>query len=298
MTIRTHNLCFVCTLLVFTMLGTLLIACNSHVQQPTLSPTHEARVMVESYRDEFLGIEFSYPRTWGQINAQLETCHYSGYQYEYVFQADAITTGGRSLDCSEGRSVGFTDYPRMGYHDGDVCDFLGKQCVEEPASEDFVHLTLVFPQAESICLSRYAEMVSYRVYGVMTVDLPEHPIIQGMIWLVPLLTDEREAELLSKVACDDAAHTEYTQAITALMEEISAGRGNAETQAVVENLRYMANSVRRIPTKPYELFMPTPTPLPAGCGNSERVDELANESHFWHCLAMAAPLWASPPPAK
>ncbi len=291
MTITTPRRCALRTLLILTLLGTWLSACNRNVDQPTLSPVVEspsptvpgarAPVPVATYRDELLGIEFSYPQTWGPIDARLEPCYYSGYTYEYVFQGEAVATGGRGFDCSEGHSAGYTDYPRRGYEAGKVCDFLGKRCLEEPGSEDFVHLTLIFPEAEDLCSGGYGNLLLRRVHAVVTVDLPEHPLIHGIIWLVPVLNGEREAELMGKIACDgEESHEAYTQAITALMEEIAIGGADAETQAAIESLRYMANSVRRIPTRPYKLFLPTPTREPAGCGNRDRLAAGVNEQHF------------------
>ncbi|HNT78770.1 MAG TPA: hypothetical protein PKH77_27500 [Anaerolineae bacterium] len=213
--------------------------------QPTPTVTVAPGSAYESYRDEFLGIAFSYPQTWGEIDARLEVCYSSGYKYIYAFDRDEILTGGRGLDCSEPRGGEYTDYPIAAYKTTPVCELLkGDICLEEQATEEFVRFFMVFPSAETLCAP--SAWANDRIYGVITVDRPNHPVIQGMIWLVPLLSDERQAELWDSVICpDDETHNaSYTQAVTELVDKIKAGNADAEIQEVVDNLRYMANSVR------------------------------------------------------
>lgn len=275
-TTRRYKLHAFLTLLILITLGAIPSACNGNIyptatSSPRVDTSRPApsadvdQVIYESYQDDFLGIEFSYPRTWGKIEAQLERCYYSGYKYRYVFERDDVRMGGRSLDCSEPRSPSMTDYPYSAYKVEQVCNYMGKSlCLEEGGIEASVHLTMVFPKAETVCSP--SEGAKKGVYGAVTVDLPDHPVIQGIILLAPLLSDGTQAKLSSTDACGSDNATRYDQVIVELIEQIEAGTVDAETQEIVNTLRHLANSVRTIPRKPFELpgLMPSPQPKPQG----------------------------------
>jgi hypothetical protein len=212
------------------------------------------------YQDDFLGIAFDYPAAWGSLTSTLRACYNSGYAYNYAFKHGTVLAGGRSANCSEPRERMPTDF--AGFNDWAIVSNYWWSVIsvdEEPQPR--VRSRLIFRQAESFC---GADGPLTPAYGILAIDLPEHSVIKGFVFIAPALTGALEQELTSLIGCKADEKQRYDARLAEVVGAVRSQTLAAPNADLITGLKQFAGSIRFIPTKPSERPTPVLTPTPAG----------------------------------
>lgn len=206
--------------------------------------------------DEYLDITFTHPANWGEAVGVLSQSRYVGYSYEYrftrQFESSISAAGGRSDQFMEPRDGFFTDYSGS---DGRV---LEDRC----ATPDFMLCELVQPGVELMIRRASAEAlcnpgpgIIWRPTAFIAVDLPDHPTINGLLFVTNFLSTALSEELAAvepqpyppqaaPINCDEAGRLRYEESMKQLAQQLHDNTLDAETQANLQALRAMAASFR------------------------------------------------------
>lgn len=201
--------------------------------------------VIECY-DDLLNMTFRYPAFMGRILfTQLRTGGYSGYAYEYAFDNRESGGGGRSRDFSEGRGPmytdqnGFTDYATK-----DICSgWVAAMCEElGPGALRIV----ILPQAEWLCSD--AMMFQRFPRGILVLDLPQHPLINGFSFTFPLLSDDAtsafENEWYKGKECQPETKFALGKAMNQLKVDLQSGTASPEIQQRYDAMLALAASIQ------------------------------------------------------
>ncbi len=209
--------------------------------------------------DTILRISFEYPATWGEAEGVLLAGD-TGFSYRYVFSELAsqltmtVATGGLSHDFTMGRGGMWTDFAgyggassrnpcQSGSGTPPICDVIKPQ----------VAMFMLFPQAKYICDPGPG---SFDVpLAFIDIDLPDNPTINGFRFVSPVLSEQetemfrnRTQEILGTLKageskCDSASQTVFDDSVKALIERMKSGLIDADTQANIDQLRHIAQSI-------------------------------------------------------
>jgi hypothetical protein len=199
--------------------------------------------------DELLDMSFSYPAFIGQLRyTWLRKGHQAGYAYEYVFEESKSRAGGRSRDFAEGREAWLTD--QMGF-DGrgaaEICaawleNGLAAMCqVFGPG----VLLMILLPQAEGICSN---PMFTEIPRGLLILDLPQHPLINGFAFTFELMPVEAAEDFrgewyVDDKHCDPQTNVELGIYSDRLRQALESGSADTEIQQRYDAMIQVAMSI-------------------------------------------------------
>ena len=203
-------------------------------------------------RDEYLGIEFDHPASWGESIGTLGRSRYVGFSYEYRFENPGVIAGGRSHHFTEPRDGFFTDF---GGTDGRP---LTERCLAPDVMlcetiQPGVELTIRRSSGEALC--RPGPGMIGRPTVFITVDLPDHTRINGLLFATGFLSTALTEELAplepqpypaqsAPINCDEDSLLRYEERMQRLAQQIRDNSLDAETQANLQTLRNMAASFR------------------------------------------------------
>jgi len=201
-----------------------IIAVTPIPAAPQLTCNPQVRV-IECY-DDLLDMDFSYPAFMGQIlytslrhmpSGYDDQPKPAGYSYEYIFQDGENDAGGRSRDFIARRGPMYTDQSGIRWQDttsqcekwvAAICQELGPSAL----------MIVMLPQAEWLCME--AMMFSPIPRGILVLDLPEHPLINGFSFSFELLSAEAKAEFQDQWYGDRECAPETKEALGAAMEQL------------------------------------------------------------------------------
>ncbi len=249
---------------------------QSPTATPDLSPTPDPHILSVAEvpcepaggfmrcTDPVLGLTFEQPAAWGPITATLrESFAGAGlaYEYQYADMPGIIQAGGRSADFTEGRGATLTDFSgsgTLGFNDKspeEWCEGLGGTPVLCSVVQPNVVLDLRFPEAEYLCLDS-GQYFFTSPLAFVWVLLPDHPQINGFVFVAPFLSDEAADDLLdlrrdilgwdgsaTHTACGPEQQAEFDEAITAFIATLDGGQADPDTLANVAALRHLAESI-------------------------------------------------------
>ncbi len=194
--------------------------------------------------DPLLHVEFSYPVAWGDISATLFQGSYSGWGYNYQFsEFSSMLTGGKSSDFSAPRGGFITGFGGFGTRSiVRMCDIFGNAICEQ--IQDRVLFGVNVTLSASFC-NEGPPPFYYSPIGIVMIDLPEYLQIQGFIFVLPLLSQEKEEELRILVSqCDQTNQEQFDARISEIVKDIQLG---ALEGRILENYQAMydlANSIK------------------------------------------------------
>ena len=207
-------------------------------------------------RDEYLGIEFDHPASWGEAIGVLRPNWYVGYRYDYLFAKEFE----ESIVSAGGRSNPFVD-PR-GRFPTDFSGSDGRPLADRCAPPDVMLCETIQPGVELTIRRSSGELLCSPGPGIIerptafiTVDLPDHPTIKGLLFAIGFLSIALAEELAllapqpypaqsTPINCDEASLLRYEERMQRLMQQIRDNTLDAETQANLQTLRNMAASFR------------------------------------------------------
>lgn len=197
--------------------------------------------------DELLALEFGYPAFLGPLRyTSLRQGGYSGYAYEYEFADPEVDAGGRSSDHSEGRGPMYTDQGGFGGRTAaEICaQWEAAFCVEPRPGAVLIGM---LPKAERLCTDAmpYPDLPR----GILALDLPQHPLIQGFAFSFPLLDAADAAEFRDdwysgEIKCTPENKAALAAYVEQLARDLPAGAGPVEMQARYDALAALAASVQ------------------------------------------------------
>jgi hypothetical protein len=205
--------------------------------------------------DAVLAIDFDYPATWGVISARLFTGGDSGYGYEYQFSVGqpGLQAGGRSADFAEGREGTLTDFAGFGPGPHTVqatCKNYGAMICHEVQPNAI--WMMQFPVAEYVCDP--GPGVVFSPTGIVAINLPSRPNITGFLFTTSILSAELQGKLDTILGlspkgvytrCNDAAaRQQFDAKVKEIVDAIQAGTLDSGTQAYIDQLMYLAQSIR------------------------------------------------------
>lgn len=208
---------------------------------------------VQSCYDELLDMHFSYPAWMGQIQyTVLRQGSYSGYFYEYIFENynlhmdNASYAGGRSRDFSEGRGPYYTDQSGFnGQSAESLCEAWAAVICQE-LSPGAIAIGIL-PQAEWLC----GDHMMFRPIprGILILDLPEHPLINGFAVSFSLLSPEAAAAFYEEwysdgMRCQEETKSKLALAMDQLRQDLLAGTADPEIQLRYDTLIELAHSIQ------------------------------------------------------
>jgi hypothetical protein len=211
--------------------------------QVTCTPRRE---VIACY-DVLLDMDFSYPAFMGQLlYTVLRKGGYSGYAYEYAFENTESAAGGRSRDFSEGRGPMYTDEKGFnGRPAEDICaGWVAAMCQELGPG---ALLIVMLPQAEWLCSD--AMMFTPFPRGILVLDLPQHPLINGFSFSFSLMPEEAEAAFRdewysAEKQCAPETKVELGAYVDQLRQGLEAGTATAEIQQRYDAMIQIAESVQ------------------------------------------------------
>ncbi len=203
-------------------------------------------------RDEYLRIEFDHPASWGEGIGTLARSRYVGFSYEYRFENSGVIAGGRSNPFMEPRDGFLTDFSGS---DGRP---LAERCMTPDVMlcetiQPGVELTIRRSSGEALC--RPAPGIIWRPTIFITVDLPDHPMINGLLFATGFLSTALAEEMAllepqpypaqgAPIHCDEDSLLRYEERMQRLAQQMRDNTLDAETQANLQTLREMAASFR------------------------------------------------------
>jgi hypothetical protein len=210
--------------------------------------------------DERLQIEYEYPNQWGEINTLFHRGGISGYAYEYQFGTSQSTlysiihAGGRSFDFSDGREGYITDFSGFDAHiPGQGCnDTLAAHCKEIKPG---VILEVYTFRAEEFC-HPVPGVYGYPILEVR-IDLPNHPTINGFVFVSRLWTEKTMDEIDRLLGydppsgyytkCSDQEIIKQVNAkIDAVIRALKTNSLDAETRVNYTQMLHLAQSIKFI----------------------------------------------------
>jgi hypothetical protein len=204
-------------------------------------------------RDEYLGIEFAHPASWGAGVAMLVQSRFVGYIYNYAFENTEIIAGGRSNPFMEPRGGMPTDFSGFGDQTAEqVCATSYAELCE--VVQPGVVLTIQFPHAESSC--NPGPGVIWEPQVSILVDLPDHKLINGLAFTSRFISEALTQELAPiqpnpsgspPQNCDEANQQRFDERMQLLVQQLQDGAIDEETQANLQALRAMAQSFQGEP---------------------------------------------------
>ena len=198
-------------------------------------------------RDEYLGIEFDHPASWGEAVGVLRPSRFVGYHYEYRFtgnfNGNLISIGGHSDPFVE---------PREG--------IIFDDAVEHCASPDLMLCQTIQTGVELTIHRSSVDLLCHPGPGVLwqpvvriAVDLPQQHTIKRLFFTTQFFSSALIEELapiqpqpdqtLPK-NCDEASLLRYEERMQRLTEQIRDNILDADTQANLQTLRNIAASFR------------------------------------------------------
>ena len=213
-----------------------------HAPQVTCIPQGE---VIACY-DELLDMDFSYPVFMGQLlYTMLRKGGYSGYAYAYAFEDRESAAGGRSSDFSEGRGPTYTDATGFnGRSSEEICaGWMAALCQQLSPS---AVLIVMLPQAEWLCSDAMFVPIPR---GILVLDLPQHPLIQGFSFSFELMSAEvaeafREEWYMHGRDCEPETKAELSAAMEQLRQDLQAGTADAEIQQRYDAMIQIAESIQ------------------------------------------------------
>jgi hypothetical protein len=192
-------------------------------------------------------MNFSYPAFMGQLlYTMLRKGGYAGYAYEYAFEDSESDAGGRSSDFSEGRGPMFTDHGGFGGRAAaDICaGWVAAMCQELGPG---ALLIVILPQAEWLCSDAMMFMDIPR--GILVLDLPQHPLINGFSFSFPILSAEAEATFRDtwysdEKVCDPETKVELGAYVEQLRQDLEAGTAATEIQQRYDAMIQIAETIQ------------------------------------------------------
>jgi hypothetical protein len=204
--------------------------------------------------DDILAIDFEYPSNWGEISALFSQGGYAGFSYEYYFSGSYVgqRAGGRSRDFAEGRGGILTDFLGFG------SDPAGAQSTCQHFAADIckaVQPGVVFMmRLLKSDLSCNPELQVASEIGMVAVNMPQGPKINGFLFASGILSDQLENDLdailssdpkIRQEKCEDAAlRQQFDAKVNEIKDAIEAGTVDIETQANIDRLLYLARSIQ------------------------------------------------------
>ena len=198
--------------------------------------------------DEELGIKFERPTAWGTITSTLSESNYCGYAYGYAFSSADVAAGGRSQNFMEPRGGMVTDYG------GDEGTNTYNPCSSASICEEVqpgVKFIVRVPEAQFIC--NPGPGVFQQPEAMVTIDIPTGETINGFIFIAPFLSQpwQQEIEQLEiqpggGLNCQGEGPQQFDALMQKLVEQINTGTLDEETQANLQAIRHLAESIRAI----------------------------------------------------
>ncbi|MCB8920825.1 MAG: hypothetical protein H6662_04500 [Ardenticatenaceae bacterium] len=201
--------------------------------------------------DLVLGIEFEYPSQWGELTSRLREGGEAGYAYEYSFDNGPVLAGGRSRDFVESRGKILTDFTGFTTSSagGSICTWPYKELnlICETITHNVVFLVYL-PDAAMIC----SEYSGYDAMVVVALNIPFNDFINGFIFTMNALSQERRGELFdildaregeTGTVCDEANRDAYDQRMSEIAQELRDGLIAGEPDPMLEPLLRLAESV-------------------------------------------------------
>jgi hypothetical protein len=230
---------------------------------PTVAPVEskpdcEAGPIYTSCQDVILSISFDYPSSWGELTAYQVDEPQDGINYFYRFSNSFpgseidIQAGGVSQDYSADKDGILTSFSGFeSASETEICDSeIFDHCRQiQPG----VFFMIQMPDADGSC-EPYPG-ITYRPLGIVRIDLPENPTIQGFTLAAPFLSPDAQNELDAElslgpagyVGCDeDASREAYDQRVEELLQGFLARRLDNTSTRNVEFLIYLGQSIRFI----------------------------------------------------
>ncbi|MCE7982383.1 MAG: hypothetical protein DYG89_14410 [Caldilinea sp. CFX5] len=208
---------------------------------------HDAGVFTHCH-DQYLGIEFEHPASWGAGVGQLERSRYAGYSYNYSFENPKVIAGGRSNPFGEPRGGMPTDFLGFGGHTAEeLCAYSYADLCE--VMQPGVVLIIQIPTGVELCAP--GPGVIWGPHAIVKVDLPKHDTINGLIFATEFVSERLTQELglikpgssnTSSLYCDEADQHHFDQLMQQLGKEIRDGTVEVQTQINLDALRTMARS--------------------------------------------------------
>jgi hypothetical protein len=208
-------------------------------------------------QDDLLRIDFKYPTSWGEITGQFQESWETGYKYNYAFSnipafgRQYVMAGGRSRDFSESRGSGITDF--KGFLNASPREICGSTiatpyCVTVQPN---VFFKIQVPEAKYICDP--GPGMIFEPVGLIFVNLPENPQINGFIFASPFLSDPLQDELDALLGitadqgatlCDLSSLQAYDQRVKDIVDAFLGNRLEYDSQHNLELLIHLAHSIR------------------------------------------------------
>jgi hypothetical protein len=195
--------------------------------------------------DTLLEMSFRYPTFMGQLlMTQIKKGGYAGYAYTYLFDDQESVAGGRSKDYSEGRGPRFDDTAGFtGRTDEEICAFFSAAICQK-LSPGAVLLGIL-PQADGLCSDFFQPFPR----GILVLDLPQHPLINGFSFSFPFLSPEAEKAFQAQwygeeKICDPAVKEQFGKEMVQLKADLLAGRADAAIQQRYAAMIELAQSVQ------------------------------------------------------
>jgi len=201
-------------------------------------------------RDEYLGIEFDHPASWGKGIGTLARSRYVGFSYNYRFENSAVVAGGRSNPFIEPRGGFLTDFSGSD----------GRPFEEHCASSDLMLCEAIQPGVELTILRSSVELlcspgpgILWRPTAIITVDLPHHSVINGLLFATDFLSPDLTQELTTLAPkpdqtpsdnCDEVSRARFEEWMQRLTQQLHDNTVDDETQANLQVLRAIAASFR------------------------------------------------------
>lgn len=201
---------------------------------------------VVTCNDELLEMTFSYPAFMGNVLFTfLRQGGYSGYVYAYAFEDYEVDVAGRSRDFSEGRGPMYTDEKGFnGRSPEEICaGWRAAMCQELGPG---ALLMVLLPQAEWLCSD--AMLFHPIPRGILVLDLPQHPLINGFSFSFELMSAEAKAafrdEWYNDEQCEPETEVELRTAMEQLQQDLQAGTAAAEIQQRYDAMIQIAESIQ------------------------------------------------------
>jgi hypothetical protein len=203
--------------------------------------------------DEYLGIEFEHPASWGAGIGQLTRSRYVGYSYNYSFEGAMVMAGGRSNPFAEPRGGMPTDF--FGFDDQtaeELCAYSYADLCE--VIQPGVVLTIQIPTGVELCAP--GPGVIWGPHAIVKVDLPKHNTINGLIFTTEFVSEKLAQELglikpgasnTSSLYCDEADQHHFDELMQQLGQGIRDGTVESQTKINLDALRTMARSFQGEP---------------------------------------------------
>lgn len=207
-------------------------------------------------RDAVLNIAFAYPPAWGEISARRFAGDTgSGYQYQFTPGTTYPQAGGDSRDFTQARDRTLIDFAGFGPDASTAPDkYLSYGAMLTRTTPAGVLVLFAFPAAEYVCKLDHGSGTVVAPLGVVAIDLPRNPKINGFVFVATILSAPLWKDLAAVLGlqdqtqaakCQDAAlRQQFDGKVAEVVAAIQAGTVDAGTQANLDQLMHLAQSIR------------------------------------------------------